>query len=32
VYAKLGVNSRRAVVLQAVELGLLPDTGGRAST
>jgi LuxR family maltose regulon positive regulatory protein len=32
VYTKLGVNSRRAALRRAVELGILPQTGGRASS
>ena len=32
VYTKLGVNSRRAALRRAVELGILPQTGGRGSS
>jgi LuxR family maltose regulon positive regulatory protein len=32
VYAKLGVNSRRAAVRRAAELGLISPSGGRASS
>jgi LuxR family maltose regulon positive regulatory protein len=32
VYTKLGVNSRRAALRRAVELGILPQTGGRPSS